>query len=377
MGINFSAYKILVVDDVWTNVLLLKVMLEQEKFNVYTALNSKEAKQHLEKESIDLILMDIMMPDVNGFELTEQLKSSDKYKDIPILFITALNSPEEIVKGFRLGANDFITKPFNKEELMMRVKHQISLIAAKKVILEQTEELRKVIQGRDRLYAVIAHDLRSPISALKMILNVMALTTKEKEIDAECVELLDSANEISEQIFALLDNLLKWTKAQLGMLHAVVQRFNLSEIAKGVVEVSQLTAKLKNVNIVLHAPDSVEVDIDTDMMKTILRNLITNAIKFSQDNSVIDLYLKIDGDDVVVEVYDNGKGISAEDQKALTDSLLHGTVYGAHSEDGSGLGLLITNQFIQLHRGSLFFHSEENAGSCFGFRIPIKHDSEA
>ena len=374
MGIDFSTYKILVVDDVWTNVLLLKVMLEHEHLQVFTAQNSDEAMLQLSNQNIDLILMDIMMPGVSGFELTQQLKSANNYKDIPILFITALNSPDEIVKGFQLGANDFVTKPFNKEELMMRVKHQISLINAKRIILQQTEELKKVIEGRDKLYAVIAHDLRSPISALKMILNILALESKEKDSNGEFSEMLDSANEITEQMFALLDNLLKWTKAQLGLLQPVFQQFDIREIIKGVIEVNQLTAKIKNIKINLHADNSVEMLIDTDMIKTVLRNLINNAIKFSYPNSEIDIYMKLNDEEAEVRVCDQGCGINKENQKKLLNTLTHYSTFGTNNEEGSGLGLLISQQFINLHGGDIFVHSEEKKGSCFGFKIPIKKE---
>ena len=132
----------------------------------------------VETELPDLILLDVMMPDISGFEVAQQLKAKTGYEQIPIIFLTALNSTADIVKGFQTGANDFISKPFNKEELIIRVTHQISLIAAKRIIYNQTEELKRTIKGRDKLYSVIAHDLRSPMASIKMVLNMSShLTT--------------------------------------------------------------------------------------------------------------------------------------------------------------------------------------------------------
>ena len=161
--ISHSEYTVLVVDDVVSNVLLLKVLLTNEKFKVITAGNGKEALSQAVNARPDLILLDVMMPEMNGFEVAERLKADPETQHIPIIFLTALNTTADIVKGFKVGANDFISKPFNKEELVIRVTHQISLVAAKRIIMEQTEELRKIIMGRDKLYSVIAHDLRSAL----------------------------------------------------------------------------------------------------------------------------------------------------------------------------------------------------------------------
>lgn len=371
MGIDYSKYKVLVVDDVKTNVLLLKVMLEQEKLQVSTAQDGYEALDILSKEKIDLLLLDVMMPGINGFDLAKQLKSTAKFAAIPILFITALSSTEEIVKGFQLGGSDYITKPFNREELIARVRHQISLIYAKEVILQQTEELKQAIEARDKLYAVIAHDLRSPISSLKMILNVLTLNAKESQLDENFTEMLDSGNEISEQVFSLLDNLLKWTKSQLGFLEPIFQAFNLKEIVSGVAEVLQPSAKLKKVDFELQLAPIVAASIDIDIMKTVLRNLIANAIKFSYPNSTITISLKKTDHEAIVEVRDQGCGISPENQKKLLSKMARFSTSGTAGEEGTGLGLLISYQFMQLHHGELFFESEEGKGSCFGFRIPL------
>ena len=124
--INPSEYKVLIVDDVISNVLLLKVLLNNEKFQIVTASNGTEALAQVKKEKPDLVLLDVMMPDISGFDVAKQMKADPEMSDIPIIFLTALNSTADIVKGFQVGGNDFISKPFNKEELIIRVTHQIS-----------------------------------------------------------------------------------------------------------------------------------------------------------------------------------------------------------------------------------------------------------
>ena len=130
--INPSEYKVLIVDDVISNVLLLKVLLNNEKFQIVTASNGTEALAQVKKEKPDLVLLDVMMPDISGFDVAKQMKADPEMSDIPIIFLTALNSTADIVKGFQVGGNDFISKPFNKEELIIRVTHQISLVADRK-----------------------------------------------------------------------------------------------------------------------------------------------------------------------------------------------------------------------------------------------------
>ena len=172
MEINRNEYKILIVDDISSNVLLLKVLLVKEQYNVITASSGREALTLIEQEKPDLLLLDVMMPEMSGYEVAQHMKMNAEMKEIPIIFLTALNSTVDIVNGFQVGGNDFISKPFKKEELTIRIDHQLSLIAAKRIIIRQTEELRKIICGRDKLYSVIAHDLRSPMGAIKMVLNL-------------------------------------------------------------------------------------------------------------------------------------------------------------------------------------------------------------
>lgn len=214
-------YTILIVDDVVSNVLLLKVLLSKEKYNILTASGGKEAIAITMEKKPDLILLDVMMPEITGFEVAQKLKDNPETSQIPIIFLTALNSTEDIVNGFHAGANDFITKPFNKEELLVRVNHQISLVAAKRLILQKTEELRRTIVGRDKLYSVIAHDLRSPLASIKMVLNMLVLTLSKETLGQEMYQMLEMANHNTEDVFSLLDNLLKWTKSQVGKLNVV------------------------------------------------------------------------------------------------------------------------------------------------------------
>lgn len=372
MEINPSEYKILIVDDVMSNVLLLKVLLTNEKFAIATASNGRQALEQVEKENPDLVLLDVMMPDMSGFEVAQHLKSNPNTADIPIIFLTALNSTADIVKGFQVGANDFISKPFNKEELIIRVTHQISLVAAKRLILSKTEELQRTIAGRDKLYSVIAHDLRSPMGSIKMVLNMLILNLPSEKIGAEMYELLTMANQTTEDVFSLLDNLLKWTKSQIGKLNVVYQDVDLVEVTDGVIEIFSMVASLKKIRIREMKPEKMMVNADIDMLKTVVRNLLSNAIKFSKENSEVLVKMEeVDGM-AVVSVQDYGCGISEEEQKKLLHTDTHFSTFGTNNEEGSGLGLLLCKDFVVKNGGKLWFTSKEGEGSIFSFSIPVK-----
>ena len=372
MEINPSEYKILIVDDVMSNVLLLKVLLTNEKFAIATASNGRQALEQVEKENPDLVLLDVMMPDMSGFEVAQHLKSSPKTADIPIIFLTALNSTTDIVKGFQVGANDFISKPFNKEELIIRVIHQISLVAAKRLILSKTEELQRTIAGRDKLYSVIAHDLRSPMGSIKMVLNMLILNLPAEKIGTEMYELLTMANQTTEDVFSLLDNLLKWTKSQIGKLNVVYQDVDLVEVTDSVIEIFSMVASLKKIKIREMKPEKMMVNADIDMLKTVVRNLLSNAIKFSKENSEVLVKMEeVDGM-AVVSVKDYGCGISEEGQKKLLHTDTHFSTFGTNNEEGSGLGLLLCKDFVVKNGGKLWFTSKEGVGSIFSFSIPGK-----
>ena len=370
MQINPAEFKLLVVDDVQTNVLLLKALLGKEGYGILVANNGQEALEVIRNENPDLILLDVMMPGMDGFEVAERLKSEEFRCEIPIIFLTALDDTQSIVNGFKLGVGDFISKPFRKEELMVRIKHQLSLVAARRIIEEKNEELRKTIAGRDKMYSVIAHDLRSPMASMKMLLNTIMMSVEKDKIDPDIFDMLEMSNKTSEEVFSLLDNLLKWTKSQLGKLTVIPQKLDISGLADGVVEVMNSVAEVKHIKLIRTDHESFFVYVDIEMIKSILRNLISNAVKFSNPDSEIKVGIKAEDGKVIVSVTDSGNGIKKEDQHKLLKDSTHFTTYGTNSEEGSGLGLLLCRDFARKNGGELWFESEENLGSVFSFSLP-------
>lgn len=372
MTIEPSEYKILVVDDVVSNVLLLKALLSREKYNVVSASGGQEALEVLSRELPDLILLDVMMPDIDGFEVAARLRQDENFREIPVIFLTALDDAQSVVKGFQLGGNDFLSKPFRKEELLIRIRHQLSLVAAKRIIERQTEELKKTIAARDKLYSVIAHDLRSPMASMKMLLNTLMMSIDKEAMDPDVFDMLEMSNKTSEEVFMLLDNLLKWTKSQLGNLTVISQPVDITELTRGVLDVVASAAAVKNIALVMKTSEKYEVAIDIEMIKCVIRNLLSNAIKFSFENSAVEVEVRRENGEVIVSVKDSGKGIKEEDQPKLLHEMTHFTTFGTNSEEGSGLGLLLCRDFVQKNGGRLWFTSVENAGSEFSFSVPAE-----
>lgn len=371
MEINNSDFTILIVDDVDANILLLKLLISKAGYKTLTAYTGRDALEIVDKQRPDLILLDIMMPIMDGHEVARRLRELPDKADIPIIFLSALNSTEDIVQGFKLGAADYVSKPFNKDELLTRINHQVSLIDAKRTISRQTEELRKTILGRDKLYSVIAHDLRAPIASIRMVMEVLIAGIKKESIDEDMFELLIMANRLTDDSFTLLDNLLKWTKSQTGRLNTVFQdEIDVMNLVSGVVEVLRAVAKLKNITINIVGSTERFARIDIDMIKTALRNLISNAIKFSYDGSVVEVEIVEEPERIIILVRDHGAGISKENQNKLFQAESHFTSYGTDHEEGSGLGLLLCNEFVGRNGGTLGFVSQEGVGSTFSFDIP-------
>ena len=371
--INRSEYKILIVDDVVSNVLLLKILLTNEKFQVCTANNGTSCIEMAKKEHPDLILLDVMMPDISGFDTAIILKKDDETKEIPIIFLTALNTPADLVKGFQVGANDFLTKPFNKEELVMRVMQQISLVAAKRIIEKQNAELRATLNNRDKMYSVIAHDLRSPMASIRMVLNLVVASVPKETVGPELYELLDKANKESEEVHDLLDNLLKCTKSQTGKLTVVTQDLDLNDIIPGVVDIFEMIAETKNIKLNLErTSEPLIVRADNDMLKTVVRNFMSNAVKFSPEGSSIDILMTTEGDFAKISVRDHGVGIAAD----RLGSIFHKgeTTYGTSGEEGSGLGLQLCQDFARKNCGDCTVESVEGEGSTFSVLVPLKKE---
>lgn len=369
IAIKPEDYTILAVDDIATNIMLLKAVLSRAKYKIVTASSGFEALQKVAEVNPDLILLDIMMPDLDGYEVLKRLKADPAHEDIPVIFLTALHNPEDIVKGFKFGASDYISKPFNHEELITRVAHHIYLAAAQRTILQQRDELQETVEARDKMYSVIAHDLRSPIGTLKMVFNMLSINLTAEQIGEDNFEMLSMGNNITESTFMLLDNLLKWTKSQTGRMNSVFQEVDISEVVVFASKMSDLVAQVKSISVEYDIPGPISVNCDVDMVKTIMRNLMSNAIKYTKEGGRIIISVRDTPSHAVIAVRDFGIGIKEEDIPKLLNPEIHHTTYGTKNEEGSGLGLQLVQDLTRRNGGEVTIESKEGEGSTFTFTI--------
>lgn len=366
MDILASDYSILIVDDVPTNVMLVQAILKKQGYTLLTADNGPKALKICEAKLPNLVLLDIMMPGMDGYEVLKCLKDNPKTNHIPVIIMSALSDMQSIVKGYQLGAIEYVTKPFQREELLKRVAHRYELFCIKRI----KSELEETIESRDKLYSVIAHDLRSPLGSLKMMNNAICMMVDKEKVGEEVYDMIQMMNKTSEEIFLLLDNLLKWAKNRLNKQNIYKQLTDINVIIDSTVEIYIPMAAQKGITIIPQGLDKeMNGMVDIDMLKTIIRNLVSNAIKFSQAGGSIEISTRKDGDMVEVSVKDSGVGIKKEDQEKLLRPNTHFTTYGTSNEKGSGLGLMLCKDFVELHGGKLWFESEEGKGTTFFFTL--------
>ncbi|BDD09650.1 hybrid sensor histidine kinase/response regulator [Fulvitalea axinellae] len=369
-----STQKILIVDDIAQNIQVAANILKKEHYNITYAQNGKAALRKISKIEFDLILLDVMMPEINGYEVCKLIKASPRTKDTPVIFLTAKAEPTNIVKGFEVGAVDYITKPFNGTELLARVKTQLSL-------RNTTRELQKANETKNKLFSIIGHDLRGLIGNIKNIFDV--LTSRYYQFDQERVErLIRLGKDSSASTHNLLENLLCWARSEKGVLGFVPRHCDITIPIRDAMDLFSATADHKKINIQWECEeDEVFAYFDEDMIRTVIRNLLSNAIKFTPMNGEVRVAVTTNEKMITVEFTDNGIGVDFKNIQKILSRDLHYTTEGTEGEKGTGLGLLLVKNFVEKNKGKLTIESVLDEGSLFRFTLPrqpvnVKPDGE-
>jgi len=362
--------RILIVDDQPKNLQVLAFVLKNEGWKTIVAISGKQALSIAKLNPPDLILLDISMPEIDGFEVCTQLKQNPETQNIPIIFLSARTETEDIVKGFDLGGVDYVTKPFNPTELIRRVKTHLELKNAKKqieiqnkILEEKNEELNELIKSKERIFSIIGHDLRGPIGGIRMALDFFE--------QSENTPILDLLKTSSEQSYNLLDNLLQWANSQRGELNPSFIHFNLKEVVQKAIFLLSGNAFKKNITLSNNIDEELVAFTDYEMFFTIIRNLISNSIKFSKINGNVDISAHILDNRIQMKVSDKGVGMLPEVRDSLFLSDIQISTYGTDKEKGSGLGLKVCKEFVEKCGGKIWVESEVEVGSNFFFTIKI------
>lgn len=358
-------FKVLIVDDVTRNIQVVGSILRKSNYNVAYAQNGERAIELALENDYDLILLDVMMPEMNGFEVCEKLKADEKTKHIPVIFLTAKTDSESILKGFELGGVDYITKPFNSTEMLARVKTHLSLKRTQ-------EELRESNKAKDKFFSILAHDLKNPLGTFRNVTQVLNENYNFLGED-DRKQLIETISQTSSMLYELLENLLNWSRTQTGGIQFNPSELNLAWAVNNNIDLIKSTAANKSIEIVSKVPKDTFVYADTNMVNTVFRNLLTNAIKFTPEKGVVTISTSNHQDNYLrVSIKDTGIGIDENDLDKLFRIDVHHSSFGTHQESGTGLGLILCKEFILKHGGDIWVESIAGNGSVFHFTLPKK-----
>ncbi|MEM1336755.1 MAG: hybrid sensor histidine kinase/response regulator [Bacteroidota bacterium] len=362
---------VLAIDDEQLNLELLQFILDRNDCIFRGTSNDEYFFELLEQRLPDLILLDVIMPRIEGFELCEKIKENPLYRDVPVIFLTGKVNVKDKIKGFEVGGVDYVTKPFNEQELVARIQTHVELRRARNQIEQQAEHLRQSNALKDRMFSIIGHDLRSPLSAAKLkmdfIMRGIVDPTSPDFKDKTVYELLKTMDEALN----LLQNLLGWAKAESDQIQIIPENLDLHEIVEQTFRLLKLGSEHKKITLSNHVPKATHVFADLNTTKTVLRNLLSNAIKFTPYEGEIQVNLKMQKNSTIVEVKDNGQGIPPEDIPKILNPSEHFTKLGTDKEPGTGLGLVLCQSFIHKNGGTLKIKSTVGEGSTFYFDLPV------
>ena len=373
---------VLIADDSSTVRAYVEYILRERNYRPLSFVNGKELFDYLseeEEKACDIILLDSEMPVMDGLATLKALKSHERLKGIPVLFLSALVDKSQIVTALRSGADDYIAKPFPVDELFARINVHLKISAMQKEIVEQRDDLsvalgdlRKSNQLLLKIFGIIAHDLRGPIGNFATFLDLVLEKTDEISKE-EAISALQSIKGSSRSVFDLLDNLLNWSRCQRG---EIAFQFGLHEvrgmIAQG-IEALTTTAANKRIELLCDVEPGIEAWCDRFAVTTVVRNLVSNAIKFTPRGGRIRFEVSKRPDSMVeISVFDNGVGIKPEDMSRLFNAYEHFTTWGTDKERGTGLGLNLCHYFVTKNSGRIWVDSEAGKGTVFHFTLPTR-----
>lgn len=360
--------RVLVVDDQDTNRMLLRDMLEAQGHEVIEAVEGSEALQRVTESAPDVVLLDIGLPGMDGFEVCRRLKAEPATASIPVLLVTALSQRDQRLLGIGAGANDYITKPVDKSDLSLRVRNAIRMRQLYLEVEEQYRRLEKLELLRDSLVHMLVHDLRSPLAGIRAYLDLVKLDGAGK-LDAELTESIDAARRVAVEMTDMVSDLLDVSRMEVGKMPLELAPADVGALAVDAVVAAGASLRVR---IQVEAPaDKLRVVCDAGIIRRVVANLVGNAVKFTPASGQITVIVRGDGAEVTVSVVDTGPGIPPEYHQKVFEKF--GQVEAARhgAKHSSGLGLTFCKFAVEAHGGRIGLESAAGRGSTFWLVLPV------
>ncbi len=358
---------VLIVDDLPNNVRLLSIMLTEKGYQVRKAINGQMALNTVRSLIPDLILLDINMPDLNGYQVCEQLKADEKTREIPVIFISALDDVLDKVKAFQVGGVDYISKPFQGEEVMARIENQLTICRQKKQLQNEIKERQKTEETLEIYLHAVSHDLRNPVIGMLMILNNLIKNSQGETKEVSRKILQQMADSCDRQL-TLIDSLVETRQNDLWGVSLELNPLSLYEIGQQIGQEWELRLKENQATLINNfSPDLPLVNADAHHLWRVFENLLANALKHNPQGIIITFSARLEGNYLRCSIADNGVGISETQRKQLFDRYQRGN---NNNQISLGLGLYLCRQIIHAHGGEIGIMNNDEKGSQFWFTLP-------
>jgi signal transduction histidine kinase len=370
-------HKILLVDDRPENLYSLECMLMEDDREILKAGSGDEALKIAFREDLSLILLDVQMPEMDGFEVANMLKSTKRTRKIPIIFVTAISKEKKyMLQGLDEGAFDYLFKPLDTDVTRAKVKTLLQFYAQQKEIEIKNAELQRLNEEKNYFLGMASHDLRNPVGN---IITLASLVYAEigNHFPDEHKNYMNVIMKTSRQMLDMLNNLLDVSKIEAGTVGAVMKQVNIHDLFQECISTNKAHADKKQIHLVYSLADDV-CDVMADQMQItqVLNNLVSNAIKYSHTGTTVEITAERQNDEIHFHVADHGQGIPESEHKLLFTAFTKTSVRSTGGESSTGLGLNIAKKLIEAHGGKIWMRSQVGQGSTFSFSLPVNQVEE-
>jgi len=361
--------RVLIVDDQEANRLLLRDLLESQGHEVTEAVDGVEALQRVADAAPDVVLLDVGMPGIDGFEVCRRLKADPATATIPVLLVTALNQRDQRLLGIGAGANDYITKPIDKSDLSLRVRNAIRMHQLYVEIEGQYRRLEKLELLRDSLVHMIVHDLRSPLAGIRAYLDLMKMDGEGK-LEPEMTQSIDEARKVAVDMTEMVSDLLDVSRLESGKMPLEVSQVDLGALATELA--AGIGGATHRVTVRVEASaEQARIIGDPSVIRRVITNLVGNAVKFSPPASPIVLLVQGNSTEAKVSVSDRGPGIAPTFHEMIFEKFGQVEAASQGAKHSSGLGLTFCKFAVEAHGGRIGVESVVGRGSTFWFTLPV------